>query len=156
MWRKTQIEKNRKKSYILYGYTSDYLSNTRNLRSHFQIPFIFIRVWADNCNFIKITVRHGCYPVNLLYIFRKPLYKKNPGGLRLVLPSIGSFFCLFKPTSWSGWYKTYPWYFLNLCFELFALESLWNHWTCQVFLPLHRASEFVRRVLTYLELLLRT
>ena len=35
------------------------------------------------CNFIEITLRHGCSPVNLLYIFRTPLPKKTSGGLLL-------------------------------------------------------------------------
>ena len=35
------------------------------------------------CNFIGITLRHGCSPVNLLYIFRTPFHKSNFGGLLL-------------------------------------------------------------------------
>ena len=31
-------------------------------------------------NFIEITFRHGCSPVNLLHIFRTPLTKKNTSG----------------------------------------------------------------------------
>ena len=31
------------------------------------------------CNFIEITLRHGCCPVNLLYILRTP-FLKNPCG----------------------------------------------------------------------------
>ena len=27
------------------------------------------------CNFIEITLRHGCSPVNLLHIFRTPFLK---------------------------------------------------------------------------------
>ena len=34
-------------------------------------------------NFIEITLRHGCSPVNLLYIFRTPFPKKTSGGLLL-------------------------------------------------------------------------
>ena len=37
------------------------------------------------CNFIEITLQHGCSSVNLLHIFRKPFYKNNSGGL--LLPS---------------------------------------------------------------------
>ena len=35
------------------------------------------------CNFIRITLQHGCSAVNLLHIFRKPFYKNNSGGLLL-------------------------------------------------------------------------
>ena len=34
-------------------------------------------------NFIKITLRHECSPVNLLHIFRTPFYKNTYGGLLL-------------------------------------------------------------------------
>ena len=33
------------------------------------------------CNFIEITLRHGCSPVNLLYIFRTPFLKNTSGRL---------------------------------------------------------------------------
>ena len=35
------------------------------------------------CNFIGITLWHGCSPVNLLHIFRTPCLKNSSGGLRL-------------------------------------------------------------------------
>ena len=35
------------------------------------------------CNSIKITLRHGCYLVNFLHIFRTPFSKNTPGGLLL-------------------------------------------------------------------------
>ena len=35
------------------------------------------------CNFIEITVRHGCSPVNFQHSFRTPLYKSTFGGLLL-------------------------------------------------------------------------
>ena len=35
------------------------------------------------CNFIKITLRHGCFPVNLLHIFRTPFHKNTFGWLLL-------------------------------------------------------------------------
>ena len=34
-------------------------------------------------NFIEITFRHGCYPVNLLHIFRTPFQKNTSGWLLL-------------------------------------------------------------------------
>ena len=36
------------------------------------------------CNFIEITPRHGCSPVNLLHIFRTPFLKNSSGRLLLV------------------------------------------------------------------------
>ena len=36
-------------------------------------------------NFIEITLRRGCSPVNLLYIFRTPFPKNTSGGLLLNL-----------------------------------------------------------------------
>ena len=35
------------------------------------------------CNFIEITLRHGCSPVNLLYSFRAPFPKNTSGQLLL-------------------------------------------------------------------------
>ena len=36
-------------------------------------------------NFIEITLRHGCSPVNLLHIFRTPFFKNISGWLLLIL-----------------------------------------------------------------------
>ena len=36
-------------------------------------------------NFIEITLRHGCFPVMLLHIFRTHIYKNTSEGLLLVL-----------------------------------------------------------------------
>ena len=33
------------------------------------------------CNFIEITLRHGCSPVNLLHIFKTPFTKNTSGWL---------------------------------------------------------------------------
>ena len=35
------------------------------------------------CNFIEITLRHGCFPVNLLHIFRTPFPEKSCRALLL-------------------------------------------------------------------------
>ena len=35
------------------------------------------------CNFIEITLRHGCSPVDLLHTFRTTFSKKTSGGLLL-------------------------------------------------------------------------
>ena len=33
------------------------------------------------CNFTQIALRHGCSPINLLYIFRTPFPKNTSGGM---------------------------------------------------------------------------
>ena len=38
------------------------------------------------CNFIEITLRHGCSPVNLLYSFRTPFTKNTSGRLGHQVP----------------------------------------------------------------------
>ena len=38
------------------------------------------------CNFIEITLRHGCYPVNLLHIFRTAFPKNTSERLLLYQP----------------------------------------------------------------------
>ena len=38
-----------------------------------------------HCNFIETTLRHGCSPVNLLYIFRTPFPKNDSGSVLLNL-----------------------------------------------------------------------
>ena len=44
------------------------------------------------CNFIEITLQHGCSPVNLLHIFRTPFSKNDPGWLLPELLSSGIIF----------------------------------------------------------------
>ena len=49
------------------------------------------------CNFIEIALRHGCFPVNLLHIFRKPFPKNTSGwllqNLALRMVQISKSFC---------------------------------------------------------------
>ena len=40
---------------------------------------------SDYKPYLPIALRHGCYPVNLLHIFRTPFYKNIYGGLLLFL-----------------------------------------------------------------------
>ena len=46
------------------------------------------------CNFIEITLRHGCSPVNLLHTRRTPFPKNTSGGLLLSFSIRTSKFCL--------------------------------------------------------------
>ena len=39
--------------------------------------------WQKHSNFIEIALRHGCYPVSLLHIFRTPFLKNSSGWLLL-------------------------------------------------------------------------
>ena len=43
-------------------------------------------------NFIEITLQHGGLRLNLLNIFRMPIYKNTYGGLRLEVISISVFY----------------------------------------------------------------
>ena len=40
------------------------------------------------CDFIEITLLHGCSPVNLLHIFRAPFYKNTSEWLLLLIKTI--------------------------------------------------------------------
>ena len=42
------------------------------------------------CNFIKITLQHGCSLVNVRHVFRTPFYKNTYGGLLLKLLKVYS------------------------------------------------------------------
>ena len=46
---------------------------------------IYRRTPMPNCDFNKVTLRHGCSPVHLLHIFRTPLPKSTSGRLLLYL-----------------------------------------------------------------------
>ena len=53
---------------------------------------IYMRTTMPTCdfnkvasNFIEVTLRHGCYLVNLLHIFRAPFYKNAYGGAASVI-----------------------------------------------------------------------
>ena len=48
------------------------------------------------CNFIEITFRHGCSPVNLLHIFRTPFSKNTYGRLLLCINNAFSSKCFSK------------------------------------------------------------
>ena len=48
-----------------------------------------ISIKLQLCNFIEITLRHGCSPVNLLYISRTPFPKNTSGRLLLNIASVG-------------------------------------------------------------------
>ena len=43
-------------------------------------------------NFIKITLGHGCSPVNLLRIFRTPFFMNTSGRLHLGIWVVGSLY----------------------------------------------------------------
>ena len=47
------------------------------------------------CNFIEITLWHGCSPVNLLHIFRTP-FTKNTSGRLLLYIKLNQFLLVWK------------------------------------------------------------
>ena len=47
------------------------------------------------CNFIEITLWHGCSPLNLLHIFRTTFHRKTSGWL-LLFSSCYIIFCIMK------------------------------------------------------------
>ena len=49
-------------------------------------------------NFIEITLRHGCAPINLLHIFRTPFPKNTSEGLILLFIKIVNDYCFRKST----------------------------------------------------------
>ena len=59
------------------------------------------------CNFIEITLRHGCFPVNFLYISRTLFSKNTSGWLLLVINKIT--YRTTKTTLLEKW-----WFFTNL------------------------------------------
>ena len=84
------------------------------------------------CNFIKITLRHGCSPLNLLHIFRTQLFRT---------PLVGCF-CTFmywiklklqwrfcSTQCWTLWwfmlfYNTFSFSIGKYCHKGFLLENL--------------------------------
>ena len=58
------------------------------------------------CNFIGITLRHGCSPVNLLHILRTCFPKNTSGGLLLNL--LGAEYCCLYSINFDN-----PFLFLN-------------------------------------------
>ena len=60
--------------------------------------------WWLLCNFIEITVWHGCFPVNLLHIFTTHFPKNTYGWLLL---------------SFASWQQTF-----SLCFHCVAFSTL--------------------------------
>ena len=47
------------------------------------------------CNFIEITLRYGCSPINLLLIFKTPFYNNTSRGLLLIKCSLLTSQCPF-------------------------------------------------------------
>ena len=52
------------------------------------------------CNFVEITLRHGCFPVNLQRIFRTPFTKNTSGRLLLYVKICIFWKCLQYTIHW--------------------------------------------------------
>ena len=57
--------------------------NMQQIYSRTTMPRCGFNKVAKQSNFIEIKLRQGCLPVNLLHLFRKPLYKNTSGWLLL-------------------------------------------------------------------------
>ena len=81
-------------------------------------------------NFIEITLRHGCSPVNLLHIFRTPFTKNTSGRLLLDGLNLKNFAFLIK-LIFAQWLISIPFlYLLKLSENLSVSEGLkMKHWT---------------------------
>ena len=66
---------------------------------------IYRRTSIPKCDFNKVTFRHGCSPVNFLYIFRTLFRKIIYGGLLLYLYSSGMLYFpgVFRGLKWENW-----------------------------------------------------
>ena len=92
-----------------------------------EYPFRSVISTKMLCNFIEITVRHGCSPVNLLHIFRTSFRKYTPEPLLLWIV-IAFFTKTFLPFLWKyykffqvkGWSRTYKYL---ICSNLVAQET---------------------------------
>ena len=54
------------------------------------------------CNFVEITLRYGCSPVNLLHIFITPFSKNNSGWLLLYI-SLCSLLMYIYHSTWRNY-----------------------------------------------------
>ena len=68
-------------------------------------------------NFIEITLRHGCYPVNLLYIFRAPFLQNTSGELLLKMVYLIESLYSVMMQSFT------PTHFIDLCCSLERTET---------------------------------
>ena len=64
---------------------------------------------CDFSNFFEITLRHGCFPVNLLHIFRTPLLKNTTAS------------------AWRSSWTSYVLYTFNLCPVSWGLGKILLH-----------------------------
>ena len=81
------------------------------------------------CNFIVITLRHGCPPVNLQHIFRTPFPKNTSGGL------------LLKGAYWGSYQKSVMELFMSAYFLVFWI---WKFYLLQVKMVNIRSSNVLK------------
>ena len=91
------------------------------------------------CNFIEITLRHGCYPVNLPHIFRTPFAKNTLDSCFCAVLLMSTLFCkaLIKVTLCWGHDETT----LNL-YQRFAMLKI----QCRILLHLQRRISVIHNV----------
>ena len=71
-----------------WKYVANLLENTCACRNAISIKLL--------CNFVEITLRHGCSPVNLLHIFRTTFLRNTSGQLLLTLGTLSFSFSFEK------------------------------------------------------------
>ena len=54
-----------------------------NLQENTHTKVCFATFLSHTCNFIEITLRHACSPLNLLRILRTPFSQSTSGGMSL-------------------------------------------------------------------------
>ena len=97
------------------------------------------------CNFIEITLRHGCSPVNLLHIFRTLLSKNTSGRLLLffVVFCLIYLWCNSFAVPATGCFSILAWppTFWFICFlHCFCLPFSWGFFVLFRLLVLFRLS----------------
>ena len=82
-------------------------------------------------NIIKITLRHGCSPVNLVHIFRTPFLRNTQGWLLLYLVSVVCYFMLLSKNNFQVSFHVQDWDFFDLLSNLSRLFCTVNHKSTQ-------------------------
>ena len=86
-------------------------------------------------NFIEITLRHGCSPVNFLHIFRTPFLKNTSEWLHLILKKFLQALGIWKGITNSLWIKHATFQLMNHSLVKFCSTKLLLAWRTIVGIP---------------------
>ena len=87
------------------------------------------------CNFIEITLRHGCSPVNLLQIFRTP-FRKNISVWLLLFFSFDWIWKVSKLLNILYFWQFYFYFSSGICFDnlfLYLFKFCWENDSNRIF-----------------------